>query len=120
MEKKKRSEIDTMFRQVIYHARKAWLWNIKATIDEKGPLVLEDENEEDDAPYIYTMDDNHGYVYHVSFDMVKTDETFNGIELFFHVNNGDGLFEDNTWVCERLFSGLEWEELLDHIKWPED
>lgn len=120
MEKKTRCEIDTMIRIVSNNARFIWLWNIKAAIREYGALELHDETDDENVPYVYTMDANHGCVYRVSFDKVNTEKNFNGVELCFHCVDGDGLFEDDSWVNEREFSGSEWEELLDHIAWPED
>lgn len=119
MRTEKWSERDTRLKKELSKARTIWLWNIKNAIIENGALEFRDENEENLAPYIHTMDSGYGYVYRVSFDKVKTEELYNGTELCFHCKDGDGLWNEGQWVNERDFADLSWEELLDYIVWPD-
>lgn len=116
----KTNEIESLLRQAKDETYKAWHSFIEAKVMEFGEVELRDENEEDEAPYIYTPDENHGYCYHCSFDRMKMVDEYDEKALAFHVKDGDGLFDDDSWQTERMFSDFAYEELFDWISWPDE
>lgn len=116
----KKAEIEIMLRKASNSAQEAWLNYLKATIAEVGTCKLESPNETGMGYDIYTQDESHEYVYHMFFDAVESLDYHDELVFMFHVQNGDGLFEDDQWVFDHDFADMAWQELFDGIVWPDE
>lgn len=116
----KKVEIEYVLRRAANQAQDAWLDYLRAFLAEVGPQKLESASEEGKGFDIYTQDENHNYVYHCYFDAVESVNYHDELVFMFHVQDGDGLFTDNSWVFDNEFADLSYIELFDGIVWSED
>lgn len=103
-----------------FSARKKYRNTLMALIEKYGEIEIDDENEGnpetgDYSKRIFTMSEDKGYVYSPTFDRVRVVEDADGKHMEFRVKDGDGLFEDNSWVSTNDFADDAWEELTEYI-----
>lgn len=103
-----------------WNAYTEWLHEIINALDGMGELPVRDGTDYDSV-CIYTQNPGHTYIYAVEVDKVKVKTNAEGYKhIAFHIKDGDGLFQDDTWVTENFFTDEAWEELVDYIEFPED